>query len=550
MTRGTQGPEVGDRQPPAPDAVSATAPETRVGKPDAHDAAPRGPTPLARANVADRLQRVAAFLLTVNVVTWFLSNVVRGTLRDEFRELGQWGPPLVATVASLAVYLVARSRKLAPAVIVRIGLLYEVIISYAIVFGSSFEGYLGAEAADLTVDRVGLTWVIPWTLLFTVLVQAPMRSTVIALAASSIAPLIGYEIEVLGGRAPVLTPGALFVLFVLPYAIGCWMTYVAAKIVHELNRDVRRAQELGSYRLVSRLGQGGMGEVWRATHHTLARPAAIKIIRPDALDSDPAMAQVASVRFEREAQAIASLQSRHTVQLYDFGVTQGGTLYYVMELLDGMDLEAVVHRDGPLPPARVVHVLRQACASLAEAHRRGVIHRDVKPANIYLCREAFECDVVKLLDFGLAKRIVPEPSATTGTETRSDVIMGTPAYLAPEVITGEQAVDGRADLYALGCVAYWLLTGRLLFESTSAMGMLAAHLERAPQAPSQLAPQQLSKALDAVVLQCLAKHPNDRPADASALAVMLADVPEAQAWSQQEADEWWSRVAPRGIPSS
>jgi serine/threonine protein kinase len=317
------------------------------------------------------------------------------------------------------------------------------------------------------------------------------------------------------------------------------MTYAAARIVHQLGLDVQRARELGSYRLETRLGQGGMGEVWRAAHHTLARPAAIKIIRPDALDSEPAQARLAAVRFEREAQAIASLQSRHTVQLYDFGVTQDGTLYYVMELLDGMDLEAVVRRDGPMPAARVVHLLLQACDSLSEAHRKGVIHRDVKPANIYLCREAFECDVVKILDFGLAKRIVPVAAPGSASETRSDVIAGTPAYLAPETISGTHVIDGRADLYALGCVAHWMLTGRLVFQADSAMGMLAAHLERTPAPPGASAAVAVPPALDALILECLAKSPDDRPASAEALASRLRAVPLDAPWRAQDATRWW-----------
>jgi serine/threonine-protein kinase len=321
------------------------------------------------------------------------------------------------------------------------------------------------------------------------------------------------------------------------------MTYIAALVVHELGQDVQRARELGSYRLESRLGQGGMGEVWRASHHTLARPAAIKIIRADALDSEPELARQAAVRFEREAQAIASLQSRHTVQLYDFGTTQAGTLYYVMELLDGMDLEEIVRRDGPMPAARVVHILVQACASLSEAHRRGVIHRDVKPANMYLCREAFECDVVKILDFGLAKRIVSDAASGSSRDTRADVIMGTPAYLAPEAIHADAALDGRADIYALGCVAYWLLTGHLVFESESAMGMLAAHLERAPAAPGASAAFAVPHALDEVILRCLAKRPEDRPATADALAAELQAVRPDVPWTPNDAAQWWERRA-------
>jgi serine/threonine-protein kinase len=490
-----------------------------------------------------RLQLVSLVLLVVSLTLWLVSNLVRGNLRAELGNPWQWAPPTLTVVASLLIYLITRRPDLSPARIIRAGLTYEVAISFAITFGSSYGAYWGIPAAEMEFDRIGMSWVIPWTLFFTVLVQAPVKEAVIALVASSAAPAIGYLVELSGHRAPVVPPADFFVLFVLPYAVGASMTYIAALVVHELGQDVQRARELGSYRLESRLGQGGMGEVWRASHHTLARPAAIKIIRADALDSEPALAQQAAIRFEREAQAIASLQSRHTVQLYDFGMTQAGTLYYVMELLDGMDLEEIVRRDGPMPAARVVHILVQACASLSEAHRRGVIHRDVKPANIYLCREAFECDVVKILDFGLAKRIVSDAAPGSGRDTRTDVIMGTPAYLAPEAIHADAALDGRADIYALGCVAYWLLTGRLVFESESAMGMMAAHLERTPSPPGVSAPFPVPAALDQLILRCLAKRPEGRPPTADALASELTVVRAELPWTARDAAEGWERRA-------
>lgn len=490
-----------------------------------------------------RLQLVSLVLLVVSLTLWLVSNLVQGSLRTELDNPWQWAPPVVTVVASLVIFFVARQPGSSPARIIRAGLLYEVVISFAITFGSSYSAYWGIPSGAMELDRIGMSWVIPWTLFFTVLVQAPVREAVLALIASATAPAIGYLVELSYNRAPLVSAADFFVLFVLPYLVGASMTYIAALVVHELGQDVQRARELGSYRLESRLGQGGMGEVWRASHHTLARPAAIKIIRADALDSEPALARQAAIRFEREAQAIASLQSRHTVQLYDFGMTQAGTLYYVMELLDGMDLEEIVRRDGPMPAARAVHILVQACASLSEAHRRGVIHRDVKPANIYLCREAFECDVVKILDFGLAKRIVSNTAPGSGRDTRADVIMGTPAFLAPEAIHADAALDGRADIYALGCVAYWLLAGRLVFESESAMGMLAAHLERVPTPPSVAAPFPVPPALDQLILRCLAKRPEDRPLTAEVLATELAAVRAELPWTSHDAAQWWERRA-------
>jgi serine/threonine-protein kinase len=291
---------------------------------------------------------------------------------------------------------------------------------------------------------------------------------------------------------------------------------------------------------VALLGSGGMGEVWRASHRMLARPAAIKLIHPKVLGEDRA---TAAARFAREAQAIASLESPNTVALYDFGATPDGTLYYAMELLDGVDLEDLVRQHGPLPAERVAYLLRQACASLAEAHGRRIIHRDVKPANIYVCRRAREHDVVKLLDFGLVKRLAPELGLADVRLTHGDGIAGTPGYLAPEIVMGD-VDDERADLYALGCVAFWLLTGRLVFETLTTAALLVAHAREAPRPPSALAPFAVPEALDRLVLDCLAKDPARRPQSAEAIADRLASLPFVRPWTPAAAAEWWEANRP------
>jgi serine/threonine-protein kinase len=381
-------------------------------------------------------------------------------------------------------------------------------------------------------------------LFFSVLVPVRPREALVALLASAAAVPLVYLIQVPGGRAPALAPSTFALVFVLPYLVAVALSYAAARTVHQLGVEVRRARELGSYRLETLLGRGGMGEVWRASHRMLARPAAIKLIRPNALGDDP---EVAAARFEHEAQAIASLESPHTVELYDFGTTEDGTLYYVMELLDGVDLEELVGRFGPLPAERVVHVLRQACASLEEAHARGVVHRDIKPANIYLCRRALEHDVVKILDFGLAKRFVAGAGGDMARLTRADLVAGTPAYLAPEVVTGEGAVDGRADLYALGCVAFWLLTGRLVFEGKTAAALVVAHASAIPTVPSAGSELAVPAALDRVVLDCLAKDPAARPQTAGELADRLRAVPVTDAWTPLRAARWWEAHRPLAV---
>jgi len=489
--------------------------------------------------VVRRLRIVCAMAIVVNLVVWLSVNLVQGTLASEFRSVHQWGPPVTAIVTSLLLLAVTWHPRLPPGTIVRAGLAYEVVISYAIVASGYYAAWIGVPAEWMTVDRVGLTWVVPWLLFFTVLVQAPPREALVALIASGAAPAALFGIEVAADRAPVLPVGDFFLLFVLPYGIVVAVTYAAVRIVHQLGVDAQRARELGSYRLEAKLGEGGMGEVWRASHHTLARPAAIKLIRPSALSSEPEQARLAAVRFEREAQAIASLQSRHTVELYDFGTAEDGTLYYVMELLDGVDLEELVRRYGPLPPGRVTHILQQACASLGEAHRRGVIHRDIKPANIYLCREAFELDVVKILDFGLVKRFARAAERVPALRTGTEVIAGTPAYMAPEIAMGHDEIDGRADLYGLGCVAYWLLTGQLLFDTDSPVAAIAAHIERRPPPPSARSETPVPAALDQLVMACLEKDPANRPDSADVLTRQLAASGLANEWTQDAAAQWW-----------
>jgi len=312
---------------------------------------------------------------------------------------------------------------------------------------------------------------------------------------------------------------------------------VISHVVTRLGQQVSREREMGSYQLGELLGRGGMGEVYRATHRMLARPAAIKLIRPEMIGGEGEGAQVAVKRFHREAEAAANLRSPHTVELYDFGLTADGTLYFVMELLVGMDLESLVRKKGPLPAARVIHILRQVCESLEEAHVSGLVHRDIKPANLHIGRLALRQDFVKVLDFGLVKSVTdttPEASMATA----EGLTPGTPAYLPPEAALG-QKVDGRADLYALGCVAYYLLTGHLVFESANAMQMIAAHLRDQPVPPSQRTELAVPPELDRLILACLAKDPGERPQSAAELSRALGEIP-VEPWSEEDALRWWS----------
>ena len=319
---------------------------------------------------------------------------------------------------------------------------------------------------------------------------------------------------------------------------GIAVAYLCAGRVYGLTLDLSRAQRLGSYVLTEKLGQGGMGEVWRARHRMLARPAAIKLIRGSAAGPSVSSGTLLE-RFEREVQATAMLCSPHTIEVFDYGTREDGTFYYVMQLLDGIDLEELVQKHGPQPPERVVHILRQACHSLGEAHEAGLVHRDVKPANIYLCRYGREVDYVKVLDFGMVKGGWGDKDLTqVGT------FAGTPQYASPEMASGlVDQVDGRSDIYSLGVVAFRLLTGRPLFEGETAMQVLLKHVHDEPDPPSRYAPSTPPE-LDQLILDCLTKVPAERVASADELDARLEAIQRSYTWSTQRAREWWDAHAP------
>ncbi len=325
----------------------------------------------------------------------------------------------------------------------------------------------------------------------------------------------------------------------------------------------KRARELGSYRLVAKLGAGGMGEVWRAEHRLLARSAAIKLIRAEAL-ADPEGVGEIRERFRREAQTLASMRSRHTTAIFDYGVTEDGVFYYVMELLDGLDFESLVLQNGPQPAARVISLMAQACASLAEAHDAGLLHRDIKPPNLFISRAADEVDIVKLLDFGIV--MTPEeakapPRSTfpddlpveSGKLTQAGAMLGTPGFMAPEQILGMQ-LDGRADLYALACCAWWLVTGREVFpRDGAATKVLHDHIYKDPPRLRDRIRDWFPPELEDILRSCLAKDIEQRPRDARHLASMLRAIriPPEHAWTDAKAQAWWRTFeAPAPAPSA
>jgi serine/threonine-protein kinase len=332
----------------------------------------------------------------------------------------------------------------------------------------------------------------------------------------------------------------------------CWPNYAVAviamlpsRVLQTVRRRLREAQELGSYHLIELLGRGGMGEVWRGEHRLLARDAAIKLVRPEVLGArDDVEARTMLRRFEREAQATSALSSPHTIQVFDFGMTEEGTFYYVMELLSGRNLESLVREFGPVPANRAVYLLRQVAHSLADAHARDLVHRDIKPANIFVCRMGLEFDFVKVLDFGLVKFSARSRKADS-LATLDHTTTGTPAYMAPEAILGEVDVDRRADVYAMGCVAYYLLTGQLVFEADTSMKMLLQHLHAQPVAPSQRTELPIPRELDELVLACLQKDPKLRPRSAAELLHMTQACRTCDGWGPEEARRWWESHLPQ-----
>ena len=314
---------------------------------------------------------------------------------------------------------------------------------------------------------------------------------------------------------------------------------VARSSVLDIDEDLLdEGLTVGSYRLVSPIGSGGMGEVWLGKHRLLARPAAVKLIRHDVQQGVPHDLLVR--RFQREAQVTAGLRSPHTVQLYDFGVNDTGSFYYVMELLSGFDLHRVVTRFGPQPAGRVVMLLRQACRSLAEAHEHGLVHRDIKPANLFVTCLGPEYDYLKVVDFGIVRDQRGQEATLLSAQ---NLLQGTPAFMAPEMIVGEGSIDGRADLYSLACSACFALTGQLLFRASTPAQMLLHHAQTPPVPPSRATELPIPRELDAILMTCLEKEPGKRPASAMSFDAQLARVP-VEPWTQEDARGWWDAHAP------
>jgi len=485
-----------------------------------------------------RLQGLCAVFAAATPFAWLLPHLLAGTLIGELSRPWDSIPLLVAILFSALLFFLIRGTHLPKSTLVGLGLVYQVVVSYALAFAQGWGTFTGVPPHELNFDRVGISLVGVWMITGAVLVPHRPNRVFISLCLSALAPGIVLLLSSNAHGGPTLAWSEFGYVFVFPYLLCAVAAYLASQTLYRLGRDLHRATEMGAYRLVSMIGRGGMGEVWKAQHQMLARPAAVKLIRPEAVAvGNSERASSILDRFEREAQATAALTSHHTIELYDFGVSEAGSFYYVMELLDGVDLETLVLRHGPVAPERATFLLLQACHSLADAHHRKLIHRDIKPANIFVCHRGLEYDFVKVLDFGLVTRLNDEPDDVR--LTAEGRVIATPAYLPPEMASGAPA-DPRSDIYALGCVAYWLVTGSLVFEAETTIEMILAHANKTPVAPSTLCEQEVSPVFDELVLQCLEKSPDDRPQSVAALVERLRDSQTSAEWTNADAAEWWA----------
>jgi len=357
------------------------------------------------------------------------------------------------------------------------------------------------------------------TVIVTAMVGAPK-----ILLSSILVPAVGGGLAWRGANS-----GAFPATSIMMWTIATITCTVISRVIYGLRAEVREARRFGQYVLERKIGEGAMGVVYRATHAMLRRPAAIKLLlRDHASEAD-------LVRFEREVQLTSRLVHPNTISIFDYGRTAEGVFYYVMEYLDGLDLQSLVDQYGPVEPPRAIHILAQISGALAEAHALGLIHRDIKPANIVLIERPDEPDVVKVVDFGLVRAFGGNVAESAG----GDAITGTPLYMAPEAISRPDTVDGRSDLYAIGAVAYFLLTGQHVFEAATVLEVCSKHILEAPVPPSERFGKPLPADLEAIVLGCLAKDRDDRPASAAVLRTSLLACADAESYNQPAAREWW-----------
>jgi serine/threonine-protein kinase len=391
-------------------------------------------------------------------------------------------------------------------------------------------------------EKNGIIQIAAAMMLYAVLIPNEPKRTAWAVMTMALGPILvfgialeRYESAQIAHRMTAAIHAGSNVLYI---AFVTGLAVYSTHVLNRLHRQLHEARKFGQYQLGVKLGSGGMGEVYLAEHQLLKRPCALKLIKPD-IQANP----VALARFEREVRSAARLSNPHVVEIYDYGHADDGTFYYVMEYLAGLSLHDLVSQFGPLPPGRAIYLARQVCSGLAEAHAQGLVHRDLKPANIFVAIRGGEYDVVKILDFGLVKLAPGEGADLTADHT----VSGTPMFMSPEQATGRRDLDGRSDLYALGAILYYMLTGRAPFEGDSAMAVMIAHVRDPVVPPSRHRPG-IPADLEEVILHCLAKSSEARFPDARSLARVLASCAPAGEWNADRAAAWWYQQAEKAAP--
>lgn len=379
-------------------------------------------------------------------------------------------------------------------------------------------GTLAAQSYQISVLRFGHAHHVHLVMIVTtlaalmcraVIVPSAPRPTFVVGCLASVPALVAAVRD--GAERGMMAEATSFTLIWCAAAVA--LSTFTSNIIYGLRESVTLAQQFGQYVIERKLGAGGMGEVYLARHSLLRRPTAVKLLPPERAGHKTIE------RFEREVRATSRLSHPNTVSIYDYGRTREGLFYYAMEYLDGVDLQRLVHEQGPLPPERAAHVLSQIAGALGEAHALGLVHRDLKPGNVFLCERGGQPDTVKVLDFGLVKDTASATPATLQTDV--NVLIGTPGYLSPESIHSPGSVDAASDIYALGAIGYFLLTGTEVFRGSSVIALCIAHLHETPEPPSRRLGRPLPNQLEALILSCLEKQPENRPASARALGRAL-----------------------------
>ncbi|MFZ5896752.1 MAG: serine/threonine-protein kinase [Myxococcota bacterium] len=499
-------------------------------------ALPFGETPLdsqaGREFLQRRLGLFSAIAAALGVFALFAGQLVQAGLPGYafpsfFIENGGWFQ-LLAIAVSIAVWLGTRRGDLSLRTLLVLDVLGTLLMLSAYAKMASISGHRVPQRVDLVMMLITMCVV----MLRAVVIPSPWPHTLVIGAIGSIPALElarqnAAAVVVEGYPTPAWAAMALMGVWI---ALALAISVVTSRVIYGLRCQVAQVERLGQYVLEEKIGEGGMGVVYRARHALLRRPTAIKLVLPERAGPENL------ARFEREVQLTASLTHPNTVSVYDYGSTPEGVFYYAMEYLDGIDLEQLVVRFGPQPPARVVHILAQVAASLGEAHSIGLVHRDVKPGNIILCQRGGLSDTAKVVDFGLVKSMSTRREGPTLSS--ANTIVGTPLYLAPEGLVSPERIDARADLYALGAVGYFLLTGSPVFRGQSLLEVAAQHLHQEPVPPSERVDQPIPKPLEALLLRCLAKNPLDRPQSGAELIAALSEC-GAHEWSEKESSAWW-----------